>query len=97
MFNNIKRIVILFGATVMVAMTSTSFAYQLPAKNNFWQQTHLQTDGRGGYYDHKPGTSLGEDQHITPDNHWGFYVHKPGTFLWEDNHISSDGRGGFYY
>lgn len=97
MFNNIKKIVILCGAIATIAFSTTGFSYELPTRNNFWHQNHVQSDGRGGFYDHKPGTPIWQDQHITSDNRGGFYIHTPGTSLWKDDHISSDGRGGFYY
>lgn len=96
-FNNIKKISLICMICLGVLFTSPSYSYQLPVNKGLWDQNHLQSDGRGGYYNQKPGTSLWESEHIIPDSRGGFYVHKPGSTLWNDQHITSDGRGGFYY
>ncbi|NGX47977.1 MAG: hypothetical protein K1000chlam3_01363 [Chlamydiae bacterium] len=83
----------------MCIFASAGYSYQSSfyKKKNLWEQNHIQPDGRGGYYNHKPGTGIWEDEHVTPDGHGGYYIHKPGTGLWEDEHVISDGHGGVYY
>ena len=92
-----------FALLVLGALLATEgFSYQqydygFPKQKNSWEQDHLQSDGRGGFYNHKPGTGIWQDEHITPDGRGGFYNHTPGTGIWQDQHATPDGRGGFYY
>ena len=82
---------------VLLTVGAFSYQYQLPQNNNTWEQNHLQPDGNGGFYNHKPGTGMWQDDHITPDGQGGYYKHTPGTGMWQDDHIIPDGQGGLYY